>query len=70
MEDTLTTPIPKAKSVKDHLNNEYASFKQMCDTYGLQTSVVRSRLYLGHSLEDALTTPVRFRNPNVSKKKS
>ena len=70
MEDTLTTPIPKAKSVKDHLNNEYASFKQMCDTYGLQTSVVRSRLYLGHSLESALTTPVRFRSPNVSKKKS
>ena len=59
LEDALTMPVKKYKSIKvDHLGKEYPTFKAMCKAYGLETSVVYKRLnVLKYSLEDALTIP-------------
>ena len=50
------------KECKDHLGNIYSSVKDMCNMYkhyDITEDAYRSRLKLGWTLEEALTTPVR-----------
>ena len=44
---------------EDHLGNQYASKKEMCDHYHITTSIFFSRIGIGWSIKDALTTPVQ-----------
>ena len=44
--------------IHDHLGNVYKSKKQMCDAYGVTYGTFRSRMYVGWTLERALTTPI------------
>ena len=57
--DALTVGVERKNPfTKDHLGNEYPTFKAMCDAYKLPHSVVYRRLTVfGFSLEAALTTP-------------
>lgn len=64
IEEALLTPLKKDKYktkkhediVYDHLGNEYSSFKEMCDHYGLPEKLVEGRLRChGWELKDALT---------------
>ncbi len=43
--------------VKDHLGNEYSSFKEMCKQYNFSPDTVKYRLKKGWSIEKALTEP-------------
>lgn len=66
LEDALTKEIlPDTKTCKnstDHKGNVYQSFKEMCEAYGKQAGLVRSRLRNGMSLEEALTRSVKSYN--------
>ena len=62
LEDSLTQPINKRKGrvFKDHVGNEYPSFKAMCDAYNISTTTVRDRLIRRHwAIGRALTTSTR-----------
>ena len=58
-DDALTVGVKRKNHItKDHLGNEYPTFKAMCEAYGLTYSVVHRRLTVfGFTLEAALTTP-------------
>lgn len=47
------------KNVCDHLGNEFPSFNDMCDYYGIDAVTVRARLRYKWDLERALTTNSR-----------
>lgn len=75
IERALTEPVTKfvsffGEEIKDHLGNKYDSFNSMCRAYNIMPATLKTRLQGGMPLEEALTKPVRFRSPNVSKKKS
>lgn len=46
--------------IKDHLGNEYGSYRSMAKTYGLQPSTLQNRLNAGWDLEHALTTKASY----------
>ena len=54
---------------KDHLNNTYKTFGDMCLKYGIGRSTVTARLKRGWSLEKALTTPLKKQASNAKKVK-
>lgn len=61
VEKTLTTATKSIKIVKkqsiDHLGNKYPSMTAMCNAYNITHYTFASRLNLGWTLEQALTTP-------------
>ena len=52
---TEATYVHNAKKCEDHLGNKYETLKEMCETYGVSTSMYRSRINKGMSVEEALT---------------
>lgn len=52
---TEATYVNNAKKCEDHLGNKYETLKDMCATYGISTSMYRSRINRGMSVRDALT---------------
>ena len=51
-----------AKAIQDHEGNWFATIVDMCDWYGINKETYKSRIRIGWSLEDTLTTPVRKTN--------
>ena len=47
-----------SKTCTDHLGNEFRSLKDMCGKYGLGAKLFCSRIKMGWTLEEALTTPI------------
>ena len=53
--------------VKDHKGIEYESKSQMCRAYGINVNAFMNRMYLGWTLEKALTHPLKvFRHKDVT----
>lgn len=50
------------KEITDHLGNKYSSIVELADAYSIDVKILRSRLYRGMTMENALTTPVKHRN--------
>jgi hypothetical protein len=50
---------------EDHLGNKYSSAKERAEAYGLENSVVRTRLRRGWNLEKALTTKADGKTDSV-----
>lgn len=48
--------------ITDHLNIEYESIKELCDTYHISINTYYQRQYRGWSLKDTLTKSVRQTN--------
>lgn len=51
-----------SKAIQDHKGNWFATIVDMCDWYGINKETYKSRIRIGWSLEDTLTTPVRKTN--------
>ena len=51
-----------SKAIQDHEGNWFATIVDMCDWYGINKETYKSRIRIGWSLEDTLTTPVRKTN--------
>lgn len=58
--EALAPPAPKGESNKkkctDHLGTEYSSVAEMCRIYGITQNLYYSRIRLGWSVKDALTS--------------
>ena len=63
IEEALTLPPNTRKTTKfeckDHLGNSYPTIGKMCIHYGIGRDVYRARLRNGHTLQYALTEPVK-----------
>lgn len=58
LEKILTTEVEtkyEVKPVTDHLGNEYATLKEMCEHYGTYPALFNKRKREGYSLEECLT---------------
>ena len=67
LEKTLTTPIQDmlkttAIKCKDHLGNEFASKRDMCDYWRIPRNTFFNRIRSGWDIESALTTPIKCTN--------
>lgn len=65
LKDALTTPVSQYRHVcTDHLNNKFASARDMCRHWKIPYRRFRSRVCLyGWSLEQALTAPLSQHSP-------
>ncbi len=62
VKDALTMNAEQTFKIRfaceDHLGNKYESKAKMCEAYGIPRAVYFSRIGLGWSVKDALTTPI------------
>ena len=72
LEEALTTDVSHARiyingslhQVTDHLGNSYTTQKEMCEKYGIKVFTFQNRLKRGLTLEEALTSEVRYARNN------
>ena len=71
LEKTLTTPVIKtpknAKTVRDHLGNEFSSVSEMCRFHNIKLTRYKERVKVGWDVEKALTTPAKQINDMTAK---
>ena len=76
LKDTLTIPMGghrpnvkitsgTAKHIIDHRGNMYDSITEMCNFYGIAINTYCSRIKLGWSIEEILTTPINEHRKNI-----